>query len=275
MSTPLRGSIVLLSILAIAAPVGAQVAFEISAADTTIPYLVSSGAGSAVVSLFNHQTAGALAGVQAWALSLTHDGSQITPVDIDMGAYIQTLSLLFWTPIIHPDGVTVSAVYASGVLGFYEVPKEIVRITYETVPAALAGNSIGTTTTLQFMPVGPIQGQTVVMVGATSAPTTTNSGTVTLLPAGPQLIRGDANGDGVIEPLPEAIFLSAYLFGGGPAAPCIDAIDINDDGMANVADIVTLLMWAFAMGPTPPPPFVACGEDPTPDALGCATPTCP
>ena len=42
-------------------------------------------------------------------------------------------------------------------------------------------------------------------------------------------------------------------------------MDINDDGMINMADPIRELMFLFALGGIPPEPFNACGYDITPD----------
>ena len=59
-----------------------------------------------------------------------------------------------------------------------------------------------------------------------------------------------------------------------PAMPtsdplCLDAVDANDDGTLNIADVLTVLMHLF-LDPVPlPPPFGAGGTDLTPDPLDC------
>ena len=40
-------------------------------------------------------------------------------------------------------------------------------------------------------------------------------------------------------------------------------------GSLNVADGIALLGYLFSGAAAPPPPFDACGIDPTPDALEC------
>jgi hypothetical protein len=51
----------------------------------------------------------------------------------------------------------------------------------------------------------------------------------------------------------------------------MDSADANDEGDVDLADAVYLLSYLFAHGPLPPPPFLACGEDPTDDSLDCET----
>ena len=87
-----------------------------------------------------------------------------------------------------------------------------------------------------------------------------------------RFIRGDADGDGRIDPIPDAVtILLAGLFGIGPI-PCRAALDANGDGVAaEPVDAIVLLTWAFLGGPAPAAPFPECGPghlagDP---GLGC------
>ena len=86
-------------------------------------------------------------------------------------------------------------------------------------------------------------------------------------------IRGDANQDGNID-LADAVTCLTYLFGGG-SNTCTLALDANDDGQLNIADAITILSHLFASAGDLPPPFGACGLDPTEDSLPCeAFPPC-
>ncbi|MBN1422700.1 MAG: PKD domain-containing protein [Planctomycetes bacterium] len=81
--------------------------------------------------------------------------------------------------------------------------------------------------------------------------------------------RGDTNEDSALN-IGDGITVLSYLFANGPLE-CLDAGDTNDSGQLDIADGVYLLNYLFAEGPPPPAPFGACGADPTPDALGCAS----
>lgn len=85
----------------------------------------------------------------------------------------------------------------------------------------------------------------------------------------PQFMRGDVNVDGKID-LADAISILQFSFSEGLLA-CVNSADTNDDGKINLADPITLLTYQFSNGDDFPPPFEACGEDPTPDTpdLGC------
>ena len=90
-------------------------------------------------------------------------------------------------------------------------------------------------------------------------------------------VRGDMDGDGIVNPLTDPIFLLAYGFNGGPLSPCLEAADANSDGLVSpIADAIYLLIYGFANGAPPPPAFPDCGSDPDPDgSLGCLNPPVP
>ena len=67
----------------------------------------------------------------------------------------------------------------------------------------------------------------------------------------------------------DVIFILHYLFAGGLLPSCLDAADTNDDAGIDVSDGVYLVRHLFALGPAPPPPYPACGPDPTPGGPGC------
>ncbi|HAK97315.1 MAG TPA: hypothetical protein DCM87_20580 [Planctomycetes bacterium] len=87
-------------------------------------------------------------------------------------------------------------------------------------------------------------------------------------PPPPGFIRGDANGDGVVD-LSDPVMILLCLFA-GRATDCEDALDANDGGRVDIADAVYVLSYLFARGAAMPAPFPARGEDTTPDALGCS-----
>jgi hypothetical protein len=49
------------------------------------------------------------------------------------------------------------------------------------------------------------------------------------------------------------------------------AADANDDGQVNIADAIAALGHLFGGAGDLPPPFGACGTDPTDDGLTCVT----
>jgi hypothetical protein len=65
-----------------------------------------------------------------------------------------------------------------------------------------------------------------------------------------QALRGDANGDWVIEP-GDVVYLISYLFRSGPAPDPLASGDANCDGVVDPADIVYLLNYLFQGWPPP------------------------
>ena len=87
-------------------------------------------------------------------------------------------------------------------------------------------------------------------------------------------LRGDSNTDARVD-LSDAIFTLAYLFQGGDAPLCLDALDSNDSGEVDISDPSHLLRHLFLGAAAPPAPWQECGLDPSADGLGCASfPAC-
>lgn len=84
-------------------------------------------------------------------------------------------------------------------------------------------------------------------------------------------VRGDVDFNGAFT-IGDATMMLAHVTQGAPV-PCRDAVDVNDDEAANIADPIFLLQHLFASGTPPPPPTpMEPGEDPTdggPGSLGC------
>ncbi len=83
----------------------------------------------------------------------------------------------------------------------------------------------------------------------------------------PRFIRGDANGDGMVE-LSDALRILFIEFV-GMASDCLDAADADDNRIVEVADAIHVLSYLFRSGEPPDPPFPIAGDDPTADDLGC------
>ncbi|MGE3165488.1 MAG: hypothetical protein AB7O52_11325 [Planctomycetota bacterium] len=110
-------------------------------------------------------------------------------------------------------------------------------------------------------------------------PTTVNG----VVASAQEFVRADCNVSGVFD-IADVIYLLCLLFP-NPACPivvlqCEDACDKNDDGTINIGDAIAMLSCLFpppGPPPVPPPPFPACGPDPTFDVLTCNSfvPVCP
>ena len=73
----------------------------------------------------------------------------------------------------------------------------------------------------------------------------------------PDFIRGDANGDGVVD-IADAVATLDSLFS-PQVVPCASAADANHDGDVNIADAVTLLVRLFDPTAAPLPEPTSCG----------------
>jgi hypothetical protein len=92
-------------------------------------------------------------------------------------------------------------------------------------------------------------------------------------PSEPEFIRGDCNGDMEVTQ-DDLVYLTDWHIGTGPPPECLDAADVDDDGLLAVADILYLDDYINSGWPTPPPPFPTCGSDPTSDPIGCDNHPC-
>lgn len=102
----------------------------------------------------------------------------------------------------------------------------------------------------------------------------TGTGTLTVSPG---FLRGDADGNGAVT-IADPLFVLDFAYTGGAEPGCLDAADMDDDGLVNgVADALFGLGGLFSGGPPlPAPGMFDCGIDPTDDDLGClAFENCP
>lgn len=91
--------------------------------------------------------------------------------------------------------------------------------------------------------------------------------------AGLEFLRGDCDLSGSVN-LGDAVLILSYLFPAqvpGPMLVCPNACDANDSETLSLLDALAMLTTLFGQPPTfLPPPYPACGPDPTPStALGC------
>ena len=91
---------------------------------------------------------------------------------------------------------------------------------------------------------------------------------------GPFFIRGDADGNGVVFAILDALYVLEFGFTGGPAPVCENAADADNNGVVfPILDALYILEFGFTGGPAPGAPFPDCGEDD--DAtLTCDVSTC-
>lgn len=90
----------------------------------------------------------------------------------------------------------------------------------------------------------------------------------------PLFKRGDADGDGEVTVLLDALYLLNYAHGNGLRPPCFAAADCDGDGtIFSLLDAIYLITYGFLDGEEPPDPGTdECGLDPEADGLGCSQP---
>jgi hypothetical protein len=67
---------------------------------------------------------------------------------------------------------------------------------------------------------------------------------------GPQYLCGDADGNEIVN-ISDAVYLIAYIFGGGPAPDPLLSGDADCNGIVNISDAVYLIAYIFGGGPAP------------------------
>ncbi len=80
--------------------------------------------------------------------------------------------------------------------------------------------------------------------------------------------RADVNGDDVVD-ISDAIGLLTHLFLEGSTVTCDKSADVNDDAQVDISDPIRVLSHKFLGATAPPPPYLVCGQDPSPDGLTC------
>lgn len=83
-----------------------------------------------------------------------------------------------------------------------------------------------------------------------------------------RISRGDVNDDGMLD-ISDPISLLLHLFRGSFTPYCLDAGDANDDGVLNLTDSIVMLQNLFQGADTMSRPYPGRGFDRTPDLLFC------
>jgi hypothetical protein len=94
-----------------------------------------------------------------------------------------------------------------------------------------------------------------------------NTAAFTYPGAAGSFVRGDVNGDGLVD-VSDPVRTLFHLFS-GTAIDCQDAADADDNELLNLSDAIRELDFLFRRGPAPPTPFPSAGPDPAGAALGC------
>ena len=163
----------------------------------------------------------------------------------------------------------------------FEEEIDLFEVSYDTVAETLITLPHGVSTTLEWVDARGTPPVETYIQGSDSVFTPNRQHAVIDFTvdasALPEFRRGDANGNGTISAILDALFLLEWGFAGGDIPPCDDAADANDNGVVSaILDALFLLEWGFNAGEAIPDPGPdSCGPDPTADALDCATtPTC-
>ena len=257
--------------LLISSPVGAQEPedFLVTASSTS-----GTVGGSADVSFFfSNASAEGLAGYQ---FGVCHDASRldVTADEIDLGAAIADLSFTFELREVYADaelggpGWTGAGLF--NVITMAELPPgdldEIYVATYSLLETgvatvewcetlglpAVANRLVYVSESGEAAELAPLEADGEIRVDA-------------------QFRRGDVDGNGVVEPIVDTLFLLDWAFIDGPGPGCLSAADVNDDGgISATGDAIYLLSFGFSGGAPPPAPgSTECGGDERLDDLGC------
>ena len=62
-----------------------------------------------------------------------------------------------------------------------------------------------------------------------------------------EFVRGDATNDGVID-ISDGVSVLVFLFGGGPEPTCADTADSNDSGEVDLSDAIYVFSFLFLGG---------------------------
>jgi len=257
--------------------------------DAAVPYDITTGLGTVEGSIRVEEViggGGTATPVLAFSAAVRHDPLLLDPVGWEFSpalyAALPNLAAIDVFALISDtgDGMAIGLLFdlAGAPALIFPAETELVTFVYTTAPGGLAGNPYGTVTVLEFddsmtfgnAPVGNAVWIDVPATGIAPVPPLALDGVITLTPLslGTDFVRGDSNGDGVVQISDAVADLTFLLSIGGPAPLCLDAADANDDGQFDIADPVRVLNALFLPGAPPlPAPYPSCGPDPSPDGL--------
>jgi len=278
---PLRVGVLVGLGVAICSIAAAQ-SFELSAPAVAVGFSPADGiAPFSFICTVEELGVPAVAPAQAFSLGL-----QVDPTLVTIGGAIPSgpIALLhtgggpdYFGVGIHTDGITIGCVFAFDLTETLVLagPTDIVEITGQGVSTALLGQANPLATGLNFVDtLGAPPVENAVAVNFAEFAPVLSPGVLTFEPAADLLfIRGDLDGSISIN-LADVIQLFLYVFD-GVGGDCLDSLDVNDDGVIDIADGVFELNYIFEAGVAPAAPFPACASDGTIDLLDCALTTCP
>jgi hypothetical protein len=93
------------------------------------------------------------------------------------------------------------------------------------------------------------------------------------LPVAEEFIRGDSNGDGMVN-LTDAVATLLYLFQGTGGLNCLEAGDADKSGSVDITDPIRVLGVLFLGQEVLPTPYPECGREEAGASLGCIRSAC-
>lgn len=203
-----------------------------------------------------------------FSFGLAHDPALLVATAVEQAPPTQALNggdgPDFFQVHLLPGGITVGSIASLTGDEWYQFfgATDTAIVRYESVPAALAGSTAPTATTLAWSStLGSPPVSIIIMPGDSSViPGGLIDGTVTLEPVDvAHYIRGDLDESGTVD-IGDPIALLAYLFQGGAAPWCTAAGDVDGSGGVDIGDPIEALQYLFAGGEAPRHPFPACGS---------------
>lgn len=258
--------------------------WEFAIGDLDVPYDRTTGeaAFTATATIGQYSCSGFIAGSPGFAFGIAHDPALLGATDVRAAPPILMINggngPDFLQTEIYPDGITVGCVASLIGADWFQFPgaTPTMFVDYTTVPGALAGATMPTTTALSWSDaLGTPPVSVIIMPGDSSiVPQGITDGVVTLEPVDVQnYVRGDVNEDGGVN-VADAVSLLAHLFQGGAGPACAEVGDINTDGGTDIGDPICILLFLFAGGHPPHAPYPDCGSV-APDDCDVASAACP
>jgi hypothetical protein len=152
--------------------------------------------------------------------------------------------------------IVIFAVMVSAAIADSRAPERPATIS-ETAKQERSGETIdwevisagGTEATSENYQIAGTSGQTAIG-GGTSENYGVSQGYWQEIDEGPDFICGDADGNTIVN-ISDAVYLIAYIFGGGPAPDPLLSGDADCNEIVNISDTVYLIAYIFGGGPAP------------------------
>ncbi|MGE3166878.1 MAG: hypothetical protein AB7O52_18385 [Planctomycetota bacterium] len=229
---------------------------------------------------------------QGFTMFVNHSGSLLTVDDLRPVGSLTTINggmgPMFFTPNLNPGpgpGWGLGVIYNLSndvFIQFSPVGERIVEASYSFDSSSLIVSPCSSQSVVVELDWAPSIGtptfsNVVVVNNASVSPIFENGRVeVTISCAQPAAFRrGDCNDDGQAD-IADIVASIGFVAGSlAFAATCPAACDANDDRHNDVSDAVYLAAYVFLNGASPAPPFPWCGQMPGVDDTSCAFQSCP